>query len=148
METVEFKPYPGNGGKRDGAGRKPRVRPGQLERAEVLAKQLQSAVKLGLSPLLAAYPDLIDIAITRAKGDKDGKGGNDKLLMFLIALPLKMANLDEFRGDLLGNDIIKEALAGARTVNIQFKNDVAPVRRDVTIEGEYRTDAGAAVEPG
>lgn len=92
----------------------------EIARAEALAKKLQAAVRLGLDSLLKEYPKLIDIAVERAKGTKE-QPGDTKLLMFLIALPLKMVTLDEFRGENLGNQLIKEALTGGQ-VNIQINN--------------------------
>jgi len=116
-------------------GRTPRLKGAKtIDKAVALARQLQAAVRLGLSPLLEQYPELIELAIAKAKD------GDTKMLMFLIALPLKMVQLDEFRGENLGNDIIKDALAG-RTVNIQV-NNMAAVPRAVAGKARLIADEG------
>src|SRR3990167_7491289 len=92
---------PKRGGKRAGAGR-PASLAVVTKRAEALTKRLQAAVKLGLSPLLAEYPELIKAAIKLAKGT-EVTPPDPKVLMFLIALPLKMTDLDELRSESLGD---------------------------------------------
>lgn len=131
------KPYPGWGGKRTGAGRKPNMAL-QTRRAEKLATQLQAAVRLGLSPLLEAYPDLVKQAVRIAKD------GDSKMLMFLISLPLRLADLDDLRDDAGGDRILKDLLGGKTaigTANIQI-NLEAGAGQDIT--GTWRdADAGA-----
>ena len=136
LSTIEVKPYPGHGGKREGAGRPNKeLSERKIKKAEQLVRKLNAAVKLGLDPLLDAYPDLIEAAIKKAKE------GDVKLLQFLIALPLKMATLDDFKSDNLGNSIIKEALSG-RTVNVQI-NNVERVPQPVVDASWRYTDEGA-----
>ena len=118
IDTVPLTPK--RGGKRPGAGR-PASLANVTKKAEALTRRLQAAVKLGLSPLLDEYPELIKTAIGLAKGDGTHEP-DPKLLMFLIALPLKMADLDELRTESMGDSILKEALAGRGNVNIQINN--------------------------
>jgi hypothetical protein len=96
IEGMKWEKYPGHGGARVGAGRKP-VLSRQLARAEKVAQELRLATRIGLNRLAGEYDELMIMAISVAKGDhNDGKPDKDMLKFLLnLSMPLIKDDGDE-----------------------------------------------------
>ncbi len=118
---MEVTPYPGHGGKRAGAGRKP-VLANQLKRAEELAKQLNLQVKSGLSTLAEKYPEIVTTLVREALGeDETGakiKKPNLQVAMKLFEQGVKLAEISEESGNRDFMRTIERIANSGGTVNI------------------------------
>jgi hypothetical protein len=93
--------YMSSGGKRDGAGRPPKLAK-QLELAEKLAKQLQGALGLGLDKLGQAFPDLVQASIEEAlRGPTAVIRSQER--RFLISKMIDLVKMEEGKDTPLGS---------------------------------------------
>jgi hypothetical protein len=110
-----------HGGARAGAGAPPKLAT-QTKAAVSLAKKLQGAVKLGMSPLADAYPELVVQAIKLAqKGDKE-------MLKYLLTLLPRTVTLEEDAEETKADKIMSRVL---NRVNITVQGDVVQEKKEL-----------------
>ena len=103
-----------HGGKRPKAGRPPKLAK-QIAAAKELASELKDVTRLKLHKLIEAYPDLLTIAIEKAKG------GNERVLLYLLELPTKYVKLEEEEGETKGKELMKGILT---QIKIDIEGDL------------------------
>ena len=125
---TDLKPYEGRGGKREGAGRPPKLA-NQLDKADKLAKKLNSALKVGMEPLIENYPKLMEMAVDLALG-ANGEKPNTSVLMKLLDIPLKLIPPEELQDETGQQRLLKKIVE-------KFSGDITLVNAEVAHVGSH-----------